>query len=253
MKFYRTIGSVVSIAIGTVLGVSSLALTSYDPLWNWLDVPGELRASLPTGFSIFFIIVGFLFGFHQHQMRVSTELCNDLANLSHEMRRSIPNLTLFTLFTSEEAYGKIANILPSARVVLNTRIFQGDYNPDTPNHRRWNNEIVSAVQHGLNYREVVSSGNTELVYQRRDATVTGDGQYCASILDYPLPSFANFAVFHLNDTSKEVWFGWLISRGSGFEGRVVRTMEPNVVDFFEQWHRDLFAYGYSLPWRGPTT
>ncbi len=247
-----------SVGAGTVLGVGSLALASYNPLWDWLDVPVEMRSAIATGASVLFVILGFLYAFYTNHAALSTDLQNDMIELSSEMRRTIPSLTLFTVCTGEEAFHRISNLLPHAQVALNTRIFQDDYNPDdNPGFVRWDAEIRAAIQRGLNYREVMSSGNRELALARLRSSTGAVGQYKASILRYPLPSFSNFTVFHLRDMSKEVWFGWLISRGSGFEGAVVRTTESHVVEFFEQWHRDLFAHGEPVteprvPAQGPT-
>ena len=45
------------------------------------------------------------------------------------------------------------------------------------------------------------------------------------------------------DGTKEVWFGWLTSRTSGFDGSVIRTAEAHVVALFERRHTELLASG----------
>lgn len=225
--------AIISLTLGTVLGLATFAVTSYQPLWEAVGASGPVAASLGIGLSVTILLLGFLIALYFQQV-----------DFQDELRRAIPSLTLFELFTGDEAMHNVARLFSSARVALNTRIFSGEFNPmENPGHYSWDRQLRAAVRNGLTFREVVSSGNLELVKDRKQKLRKSRGMYEAVIVDYEFDSFLNFVLLEFKDGSKEVWFGWLISTGAGFEQHVVRTTEKEVVHLFEVWHRDLCAKG----------
>jgi hypothetical protein len=230
--------SAISISLGTVFGVATLVLADKNPIWAWLDVPIDLRAPLSSALSIFFLLFGFLYGLISHQQEVKAELID----LAKDIRHDIPDATLFSVYDGADAFRRISNRLSDVQSALNTRIFQDDYSPDHAGFGQWDRSLRIAIKRGLNYSEVMSVGNLRVARSRAAAAVGSKGHYRASIISFALPSFCNFVVFRDADGSREVWFGWLIAHGAGFE-MVVRTSESHVVDLFEQWHRDLYGFG----------
>ena len=230
-----------------MIGVAGLA-TNYEALWNWVDVPDDLRAPLSSGLSLLTVVIGFMIGFYLQQIDMNRTMQAEILSLANDLRRTIPDITLFSSYTGEEALYRVATQLPLARVVLNTRVFNGEYNfMDNPAQDHWNRAIRNSVVGGVTFREVVSHGNVDLVQARARATAGGRGQYSYSIITYPLPSFCNFIILEYLDGTREIWFGWIISHGMGFEGNVVRTSETHIIDLFSHWHRELFAYGKVSP------
>jgi hypothetical protein len=236
--------SFISIALGTIIGIGGLALTSYDPLWDWMSVPRDLRGSLTTGFSIFTLLFGFLAAFYLQQEDAASAVARENVSLMGQMISSIPHLNLFSFHTGDEAMRLIANEFGRAHVALNTRIFHGDYNPTSnPAFASWDRSLRRGVRSGLSYKEVVSRGNCDLARERARSLRATVGSYDAVWIDYLLPSFMNFIVLEYPGGVKDVWFGWLVSQGAGFEQHVIRTTESRIVQLFEQWHRELFAHG----------
>jgi hypothetical protein len=229
--------ALVSLALGTVLGLLSFGLTSYQPLWKLVHASGDVSATLGVGLSVIILLLGFLFALYFQQ-----------SDYQDELRRAIPNLTLFTVSSGDEAMHQVSRLFSSARMVLNTRIFSGDFNPTAnPGHSHWDKRLRSAVRDGLTFREVASAGNLDLVCERKRVTEGGSGLYDAVIVDYNFESFLNFVLLEFRDGTKELWFGWLVSPGAGFEQHVVHTTEKQIVQMFETWHRDLYTRG-RCPW-----
>jgi hypothetical protein len=229
--------ALVSLALGTILGLLTFGLTSYQPLWKLVHASGNVQASLGVGLSVIILLLGFLFAFYFQQ-----------SDYQDELRRAIPNLTLFTVSSGDEAMRRVSQLFSSARVALNTRVFSGEFNPmANPGHSYWDQSLRSAVRDGLTFREVVSAGNLDLVCERKRDTAGGSGLYDAVVVDYNFESFMNFVLLEFLDGTKELWFGWLVSPGAGFEQHVVHTTEKQIVQMFETWHRDLYAKG-RCPW-----
>jgi hypothetical protein len=230
-----------SILLGTLIGVATLALTNFDPLWNWLKVPANIRDPLTLGMSIFFLLVGFLLAFYFQQADAATTQAAENERFRTGMLQSIPQLTLFTMYNGGEAIRFISEVLGKAKIVLNTRIFTGTYNPNEKSLQLWDSAICDAVNERLFFKEVVSEGNRDLVSNRIRATSNSKGTYQGAWVDYQLPGFLNFIILEFSTGLKEVWLGWRISPGVGFECPVVRTNEAHVVAIFENWHHELYA------------
>ncbi len=238
---------VLSVGIGTVLGVSSLALASYDPLWNLLGVARDLRAAQSTGLAILFINAGFLVAVYFQQGDFREDLLSEQATEFSRLICAMPTTGVFSYYTGEGAMEALAVILPTARTACNTRILSRQLSSTShPGFAPWDTAVRQAVRAGLTFREVVSEGNEAIVRDREGATSGGRGVYEAVVLRNTLPSFLNFIVLESRDGSREVWFGWIVSRGSGFEGTVIRTSEVRIVTLFERWHSELYLAGHPV-------
>jgi hypothetical protein len=235
--------AMVAIAIGVILSVISVMLTTYDPLWSWLGVSRDLRGAQTTGASILFVSLGFLVAVYYQQQDFNESLLTAQQDLTNRLLQSLPHAGVFSRHTGDESMRIIAALLPLSRYALNTRVFPESLNP-TKNigFREWDVSLRAAVRAGLTYKDVVSIGNEDLAKDRYASVAGGAGQYDAVLLEHSLPSFLNFIVLESHSGAKEVWFGWLITRGSGFaETTVIRTNEEQIIAIFEQWHRELFA------------
>jgi hypothetical protein len=233
-----------SIALGTLVGIASLMLTSFDALWSSLGVVPDLRPVQAGAVAILAVNLGFLLAFYFQQKDFTENLVDQQNELVDALLRIIPSSALFSYYTGDDALKALARLLPDCKYALNTRIFCEELNPThNPGFPAWETAVRSAVRRGLSFRDVLSRGNEGLVLERCRVTKGGRGIYEAALIDYEFPSFLNFIVLELVGGGKEVWFGWLISRGLGFEGPVIRTTERRIVALFESWHRDLFSGG----------
>jgi hypothetical protein len=235
----------VAVAVGLIFSVLSVMLTAYDPLWNWLGVARDLRGVQTTAASITFVSLGFLLAMFFQQRDFHQELEELHRESSSVLLRSLPHSELFGRYTGDEAMRIIATLLPNSRYALNTRVFAETLNPTrNVGFKEWDSALRVAIRGGLTYKDVLSVGNESLARDRCASVAGGVGEYDAVIIHHQLPLFLNFIVLESRTGSKEVWFGWLISRGSGFaETNVIRTSEARIIAVFEQWHRELFAAG----------
>jgi hypothetical protein len=241
LRHRRTIAS---IAVGFLLGFLSLFLPSFDALWQFFGVAQEQRVLLSIALALMFSNVGFLLAMYFQQTDFMAQQSDQSARQVASIVSMIPSTKLYLFQTGDEAMITLAKLLPTVKTVWNTRIFTGSTNPTNhPGFSAWDTALRDSVRLGLTFREVVSAGNEDLARLRQHSVVGGRGVYEASVLRYQLPSFLNFCVVESHAGTKEVWFGWVISRGSGFEGTVVRTAEARVVALFEHWHGELFGSG----------
>ena len=235
-----------SIAAGVALGVLSLALASFDSLWTMLGVARDLRTGQSTGLAILFLSLGFLIALHFQQEEFKLELlAAQQANLNR-LIASVPMIGVFSYQTGEDAMSTLTKVIATARAASNTRISSSKVNTMVGRHglsSPWDSALRHAVANGLTYREVVSSNHAELVRDRRLTTDGSHGVYEAVILRQVPPAFLNFIVLEYLDGTKDLWFGWMASRTSGFEGTVVRTAELRLIALFERWHNELFSAG----------
>ncbi|HVF03197.1 MAG TPA: hypothetical protein VNA20_00010 [Frankiaceae bacterium] len=222
----------------------SLALVSYDRLWTVLGVARDQRAGQSTGLAVLCVCIGFLVAVYIQQCDFHAELIQSQAREFSEFRSVLPASDTYRYYTGTEAMALLVSALPTARVAKNTRILspklsETSYAAGSP----WDLVIRQAVAAGLTFREVVSRDNEALARDRLSSSVGGTGRYEASILLHSLPSFLNFIVLEKGDGSREVWFGWVVSRAGGFEDVVVRAREDHIVRLFEKWHSELFQAG----------
>jgi hypothetical protein len=241
----RSYWAFISIAVGTVLAILSIILTSYGSLWNFLGVPRDVRSSQALGLAIVFMNLGFLIAFYYQQEGLKQDVVESQVNQVAHILNSIPSGGLYSYYSGDEAMRLVAAMFPHSKSALNTRIRGGKTPNPTSNKgfEEWDASLRSSVREGMTFKEVVSSGNTNLVRDRLRTTKGGSGLYEASIVNSSLASFMNFIVLEHLGGAKEVWFGWIAAKGSGVEGTVIRTSDPRIVTLFEQWHRDLFSAG----------
>ncbi|HEV2889182.1 MAG TPA: hypothetical protein VGX28_02300 [Frankiaceae bacterium] len=222
----------------------SLALVSYDRLWSFLGVARDQRAGQSTGLAVLCVCIGFLVAVYIQQCDFHAELIQAQAQEFAAFRSALPPADTYSYYTGTEAMALLVNAISTARVAKNTRILSPKLSETSHSAgSSWDLAIRQAVAAGLTFREVVSRDNEALTRDRLSAAEAGVGRYEASILLHSLPSFLNFIVLEKVDGSREVWFGWVVSRTAGFEDVVVRACEDHIVRLFERWHSELFLAG----------
>lgn len=243
-KSGRSTWGIWSLIIGTALGVLSLALPSFNPLWNLFGVARDLRAAESTALGILFVNIGFLVALYFQQGDFKAEMLLAQRVELQKLSNSIPTTSLYSYYTGDDAMAALVAILPTVRCASNTRILSRQLNLTShAESSPWGTAISTCINAGMTFREVVSPGSETLVKNRRQLVAGCRGVYDAVILRHSFPSFLNFIVLEMRDGSKEVWFGWVVSRTSGFEGTVIRTGEARIVTLFERWHSELFTAG----------
>lgn len=263
----RQSGQIVAIVVGSFFGIVSLAVGSYDPLWDWLGTSEEVRGSMTIALTLFTLLAGFQIASLLKEREIERSLKSEASDLSEKFRearqaiqndlsaatntlqreiiRNIPHLTLFSAWTGDDAMREISARFHSARFVLNTRLFARDLNfVGNPGLRDWDSRLQDAIRDGLVYREVVSRGSVETARGRAEAVAEdASGSYSAARIDSDLPTFMNFSILEFPDSVKELWVGWVISPGFEYEQCVIRTTEARLIEMFERWHSALFAFG----------
>lgn len=238
---------ILAIAVGTALAVVSVALPAWTGLWKWLGVTDDMRATLSGVLAIVFVNAGFLVGIYFQQNDFKQEVLSTQRQELAEFRSAIPSLQVFATYSGESAIRALGSTIRTARLALNTRILApkiGEVSHGSGS--QWDNAVRDSIRAGLVFREVVSPDNEPLVRRRAAESLGGAGAYQAFILRHSLPSFMNFIVLESLDGQKEVWFGWTVSKTSGWEGAVVRTGEARIVGLFERWHGELQQAGQRL-------
>ncbi|MFD4635920.1 hypothetical protein ACFWN2_01325 [Lentzea sp. NPDC058436] len=241
----RSRRGLVSVAVGIVLGVVSMALPSFDSLWSFLGVARDLRTGHSTALAILFLCLGFLVALYFQQEEFKAELERSLRNESARLEAGLPAFGLLTRQTGDEAMATLTALVATARTVANTRISPPKVEVAARHGAgsAWDVALREALARGLTYREVVSPNHSDLARARKAAIAGSTGVYEAvTVRNLPSP-FLNFIVVEQRDGTKEVWFGWLASLTSGFDGTVVRTGETHLVSLFERWHTELLGAG----------
>ncbi|WP_089924605.1 hypothetical protein [Lentzea albida] len=241
----RSRRGLVSVAVGILLGVASMALPSVDALWAALGVARDLRTGHSTGLAILFLCLGFLVAQYFQQEEFKAELERSLRAESARLEAGLPAFGLLTRQTGDEAMATLTGLVATARSVANTRISPSKVEVAARHGAgsAWDRALLAALQAGLAYREVVSPNHADLARSRRAAIAGSAGVYEAAVVRHLPSPFLNFIVVEQRDGTKEVWFGWLASRTSGFDGTVMRTGETHVVSLFERWHTELLGAG----------
>lgn len=235
----------IAIAIGTILGVLSIALPSLNSFWSIFGVVSQQeRVGESTALAILFICLGFLLAVYLQQLDFKSDVLKLQDEKLERLISAIPSIHIYSRYSGDEAMVFIASLLPITKMALNTRILTEEMNKTNhPVLSPWDNAVRSAVKNGLTFRDVVSKGNESIANGRSQAAIGGSGIYEASFVEHSLPSFMNFIVLEGRDGSLEVWFGWIVSKSAGYEGTVIRTGDAHIVQLFERWHREMFNAG----------
>ncbi|MFD9740604.1 hypothetical protein [Umezawaea sp. NPDC059074] len=241
----RSRRGVVSVAVGVVLSVVSMALPSFDSLWDALGVARDLRAGQSTGLAIMFLCLGFLVALYFQQQEFKAEVERTLRAEATRLAAGLPTFGVIRRQTGDEAMTTLAAVVATARMVANTRISSANSEVATRHgvSSPWDLALREALTRGLTYREVISPNHADLARDRKAEIAGSPGVYEAVVVRHHPSPFLNFIVIEQHDGTKEVWFGWLASRTSGFDGPVIRTGETHLVTLFERWHTELLGSG----------
>ena len=231
---------IICVAFGVFLAAVSIWLGTYDPLWQWIGVPEALRGSLTTAVSIFILLVAFLLSFYSQQSLMLRQI--------YEVTSGLPHVEFLESMNGNEAFLLLTMRISEAKSVLNTRLFPGDsrsgYSENTM--AKWQAKIRSGIRSGLVFRDVLSPG-LESTARECLAEYSGrKGMYEAVVVSSGTAPMMNFTVLTLSDGTKEVWFGWVMSPGYGFDQPCFRSRDARLTGFFEKWFAELFSSGSHL-------
>jgi hypothetical protein len=230
------------LASGALLGFLSLILG--NPLWRLMGVSATYRSEYSTASAVTFIVLGLaaaiVFQLNEFRETVTTQQSEELARVINSM----PSSKVFIAWSGEESMERLIAQLPDTNVALSTRVYASELGviPHATGSQ-WDSAVCQYIQNGGTYRDVLSDASAPIAKERILAGEAGKGFYQAVQVPSELPSFLNFIILTKKDGRKQVWFGWLFSRTTAFDGQVFETAEARIVDLFEQWHHDLFSSG----------
>jgi hypothetical protein len=230
------------LASGALLGFLSLIFG--NPLWGLVGVSARNRAEYSTASSVTFIVLGLaaaiVFQLNEFRETVTTKQADEFARVVNAM----PFSKVFIAWNGEESMERLISQLSDANVALSTRVYPRELGviPHATGSP-WDEAVCQYIRNGGTYRDVLCDASEPVAEGRILAGKTGKGFYQAVRIPSDLPSFLNFIILTLRDGRKQVWFGWLFSKTTVFDGQVFETAESRIVDLFEQWHRDLFSFG----------
>lgn len=232
---------ILSISLGTLFAVLSLALGTFDPLWIQLGVGPEIRGGLTTAVSLFVLLMGFLFAIYIKAQAQEDVLGKALSDLKFQ----IPQISAFKVIDANNALLYLKCQLPLIKSIVNTRIASdGNAEYHTSEGKSYNDAIEKAIKDGMQFREIVNTPWKNSAATRAEALKPSrskvNGAYEYQVLNTTLPSFLNFCVVSYSDGRKEVLFGWAITKGRRFEQKCFISDEKSVVEFFDAWFSDLY-------------
>lgn len=236
---------------GLLLGFLSLWVGSGEAIWQYLDIPKAQQAPLTGALSIMFLLAGFLIATYQQVDKLRQAVDGQTRELARELAARGSSSSLRSL-SSDAALQEITTLLPSTARVWNTRIAaQGldEYYP-TAAGRAFDAALQRSVTaRRVHYREVLSQqweGHVAAWLSRKAPRNAGGGGASFSVLELDVPSFVNFIVLELGDGSKQIYFGWAISRQRGFEQSCLHISDARAADYYVSWHNELFASGRAV-------
>jgi len=231
-----------------IVSVGSLWLSSWEPMLDWLRVPANLRDSLGTSLSILVLFLGFLPVLYLQSNRLLEDVDVRVNSIVAELRGSIPHFSTVEVMSADTAFLRLAESLPHARHVWNTRIA----NPTaaslyvTRNYAQYLAAMDEAVRNGLIVRDVVVPALQSVAARLGTVAATSSGTYECRVVTFAELTYVNFIALDFQDGRREVYFGWAISRARGFEQPCFRFRDERIVEFFVTLHGELFAAGDPL-------
>ncbi len=252
----------VSIASGFILAAASIVACNYDPIWNVLRIKDELRGPSTIALSLFFLIGGFILSLRKRNESIQYLLqthssamedilqthTSDIEKQLNTLNRSLPQKGLFAVFSCDEAHREIAKAIKKAAVALNTRVLVGEttigLEPRHDSLKVWDRAQAAAMRAGgLIYRDVISTGFRTQAENLAHTFNECKGLYEASCINCSIAGVPNFIVLSYKDGTEEVWVGWVLSSGLGFDQPVFCCAEQRFVQMFKTWHSLLFEAG----------
>src|SRR5690349_18821256 len=237
------------ILLSLVLGGISIWLTSWDPLWNWLNLRQiELRSTLGIALSIVLVLIPILIAFYLQsnrlERRVSAEVRMESSRIVDQLSQSIPQMARLAVMPGDTAYDYLVNNLPFAERAWNTRLAGAGIVPkyNSESGRRYREALCQALIKGLRFDEVVSTAwvadAAQLEGEVRRKRPAPDYSY--HVLKGDMPPIVNFIVLQYADDRKEVVVGWLNSRiGGGYDPLAMLFREQRIVGYFQVWYDEL--------------
>ena len=165
--------------------------------------------------------------------------------LIRKIQSQTPQMPLFAVMSGDDALLELCFSLKRAKIALNTRMLSDDAEAGYPSQvgKKYEATTKASVRAGLTLKDVVSNKWLPYCQSLSRELSNASGDYRGYHIGSSFPSFLNFIVLEYPEGHKEVFFGWAISPGRGFEQPCFRTNEVRLVQFFKNWHEDLCAFG----------
>lgn len=237
------------ILLSLVLGGISIWLTTWDPLWQLLNVQDvEMRTTLGVALSIVLVLFPILIALYQQsnrlERRVSAEIGAESDRIVERLCQLIPQMTRLAVMRGDVAYEYLVSNLPLAQRAWNTRLAGPGVDPkyNSEGGRRYREALSRALIGGLRFDEVVSTAwqadavrLEEEVRWKRPAH-----DYTYHVLEGDIPPMVNFTVLQYPGNRTEVVAGWLNSRiTGGFDPMAAIFRELRIVNYFQTWYDEL--------------
>jgi hypothetical protein len=234
------LGSLVLSVAGMIIG---------PVLAQKLPLPVESRNSLALGASFLILLAGAFYTIIDLINSLKDEFSKTRKDSADLISSAVNSGTLVS-YDGVQALTELSERLQFSKLALNTRLtpehFGEIYSATTSN---WNSAIAKNIKRGLIFREVVSNsgiGPAKELAELVKSASRNKGNYFGSEIGLDHQTSLNFIVLHLNDNTKEVWFGWLLTKGRQLEKRCFRSSNKELIDVFEDWHGALMAGGTSI-------
>lgn len=241
-----------SMIIGLSASIAIAALGTYEPLWIKLKISDPVLRGILTVFIALLAMLGsFLMAIYVELGNQSETLTQSNNDLVTEVINTMPHIQPFRCIPCEAAILEISAKLSRVKLVWNTRIVASAAPSGYPNTvgKTWTDAVISGLQHGLHFRDVISSAWVDYCTELRDNINVEGGSYDAKVVGIDIPSFMNFIILEYIDGSKELYFGWALSPLYGFDQNSFLTTEGRLIHFFESLFSELWSQGVSLPER----
>ncbi len=231
--------------------ISIISFLKGGMLWESFGIKDEVALTYSKiGLSLLLLFVGFLITIFNTVQSIKTEILNTKTSLTKDLISTIPNLNTLSSYTGEEGLIHLTQKLNFTKLLLNTRLTPEDYGQIySPKTQVWDNAIIKQIKQGLVLRDVVcSSGriSSENIKSKLLQDKNVSGHYKAVEVTFDFPSIINFSIVQFSDNSKEVWFGWVLTKGRELESKCFMSRDLDLVSMFENWHSDLFRHGKNI-------
>jgi hypothetical protein len=249
---YRNTKKTGFVYIFLAFGIGTFALIFSDKLWQAFGITEiEIRQGLTLSSSLFVLLSGFLLSLMSILGNLNDSITSTRVNVVKDLESRIPKLKALNSYNSKDAIFEIIKKLKDAKVILNTKFIHPDFSKFPYNEKLipFSAEFEKAIVNGATGRDITSSllgiKSCETLYSKIKKRKTVNGSYDARILS-PTKTMIDFICIKSKNGDEEVWFGWLLSPGSGLEQIAFRTREADLVLMFKNWHQELFRSGNKI-------
>jgi uncharacterized protein YpmB len=236
------------ISISAILGLLSIIFG--NKLWTFLGINDiSLQASLISISSIFIIFFGFLISYFSLLSETQEKVIELKTDLIAEIKSFLPHTDNFKVYNGTEALKIIAEKLNQTQLTLNTKLASKDFDVDkfyVGGTDSFPKAVKSAVKNGMVFKEIAANYGVKMARELKadiNSLKNVSGRYEGYEINIELNSMINFVILQFRDGTKEIWFGWLVSKGRDIDQSIYRSTDVRLIGLFETWHSDICRNG----------